>query len=385
MSSILDANKLISSIRRRAFIPRSQETFTNDDFLEMATEEINLGLMQQLIDARGDYLVYYTDVPMVEGKVKYSIPNRAHGNKLRNAKVIDESENIIYELTQVDMDESNDYQRSSFYMQNDSIVMHEDSIKSTYSIRMWFYMRPNKLVLNARAGTMSQISSSTEVDNLNPLTGTISAISIADEAVITSVAHGLTSGKVIITGTDSTPSIDGTHTITVIDEDSFSVAITTTVVGTSGSWSKALDVYIATLPTVPSHFTSALKYDVIGAESPNKIIHFNIYPNAINTTLKTISFSTEYAPDLVIGDYITKAEESIVPNIPTELHPIVAQRVAVACLEAMGDEQNKQSAERQLAKLEKAASKIISNRVEGANKKIKNRHGTLSNSRKRSW
>lgn len=383
MSSILDSNKLISSIKRRGFIPRSQETFSNDDFLEMATEEINLGLMQQLIDARGDYLVYYTDVPMVDGKTKYPIPNRAHGNKLRNAKVIDENENVLYELTQVDMDESNNYQRSSFYMQNDSVVMHEDSINVTHSIRMWFYMRPNKLVLNARAGVMSQLSSTAEVDNLSPLTGAITAISIADEAVITSTAHGLTSGKVILTGTDSTPSANGTYTITVIDANTFSIELTTTIVGTTGSWAKALDVYVATVATVPTHFTSALKYDVVGAESPNKIIHFNIYPNAINTNLKTISFSAADAPDLVVGDYITKAEETIVPNIPTELHPIVAQRVAVACLEAMGDEQNKQSAERQLAKMEKASSKIISNRVEGANKKIKNRFGTLNASKKR--
>lgn len=382
MSSILTSDRLISSIKRRGFIPRSQETFSNDDFLEMATEEINLGLMQQLIDARGDYLVYFLDVPFVADVNSYTIPSRSHGSKLRNAKIIDENENIIHELTQIDLDD--ELSHSSFYMQNDAMIMHDDAIRTEHSIRMWFYLRPNKLVLNARAGTISQLSTTTEADNLSPLAGTITAISVsATAAIVTCVDHGLTSGKVIITATDSTPVIDGTHTFTYIDEDTFSVPVVTTVVGTTGAWSKGLDVTVATFPTFPSHFSTAFKYDVVGAESPNKIIHFNIYPNALNSVLKTISFTASEMPDLVTGDYITKAEETIVPNIPTELHPIVAQRVAVACLEAMGDAQNFAIAEKKLAQMEKSALKIITNRVEGAPKKIKNRFGTLSSPNKR--
>lgn len=393
MSSILDSSKLISSIRRRAFIPRSQETFSNDDFLEMATEEINLGLMDAVMSVRGDYLVYYTDVPMVADQTDYAIPNRSHGNKLRDASIVDENGKTLYELTQISLEEKIDFERdytyqnrTNFYMQNDSLVLNEDMIKVGEFVRMWFYMRPNKLVQNSRAGIISQVPTKiTEVDAISPKTGTITAISAASSAIITSTAHGLsTSGKVIISGSNSTPSIDGTYEISVIDANSFSIPFTTTIAGTTGTWVKGLDVYVITVPTFPTHFTSAIKYDIIGAESPNKINYFNIRANSVNLTLKTISIVASDASAFTLGDYITKAEETIVPNIPTELHPIVAQRVAVACLEAMGDEQNKQSAERKLAQMEKSALKIISNRVEGAPKKIKNRHGPL-NSRKRRW
>ena len=391
MSSILTSDRLIATIRRRAFIPRSQETFSNDDFLEMATEEINLGIMEKLINARGDYLVYYTDLPMVDGTTTYTIPNRAHGNKLRDAHIVDSDGKVIYELSQISLEELIDFnqdytfqKRTNFYMENDCLKLHEDLIKVGHSIRMWFYMRPNKLVQNARAGVINQVSSSTEVDKLSPLSGTVSGISIsATAAIVTSTAHGLTSGKVIVTGSDSTPVIDGTHTITVLDTNTFSVPVVTSVAGTSGSWSKAIDVKIITLATLPTHFTSALKYDVVGAESPNKLVHFNNFPNTVNTTTKSLSFSAKACPSLVVGDYVTKAEETIVPNIPTELHPIVAQKVAIACLEAMGDEQNKQSAERKLASMEKSAISIISNRVEGAPKKIKNRFGTLNSGKRR--
>jgi hypothetical protein len=111
----------------------------------------------------------------------------------------------------------------------------------------------------------------------------------------------------------------------------------------------------------------------------NKIIHYDKRFNAINQVSKQISFIATDIPDLIVGSYITLAEETFVPNIPTELHPILAQRVAVACLEAMGDEQNKQSAERKLATMEKDAATFLDNRVEGAMQKIKSRHSPLVN------
>jgi hypothetical protein len=94
---------------------------------------------------------------------------------------------------------------------------------------------------------------------------------------------------------------------------------------------------------------------------------------------KEISFVSSDIPNVIKGSHVTLAEESIVPNIPTELHPILAQRVAISCLEAMGDENNKQSAERKLASMEKDAGTFLDNRVEGANQKIKSRHSPLVN------
>jgi len=45
----------------------------------------------------------------------------------------------------------------------------------------------------------------------------------------------------------------------------------------------------------------------------------------------------------------------------------------------MGDEQNKLSAERKLAAMEKDAGTFLDNRVEGAQVKIKSRHSPLVN------
>jgi len=59
----------------------------------------------------------------------------------------------------------------------------------------------------------------------------------AADAVITDAAHGLSTGDIIeVAGSDSTPVIDGTRTVTVIDANTFSIPVTVTVEGTTATW-----------------------------------------------------------------------------------------------------------------------------------------------------
>jgi hypothetical protein len=244
---------------------------------------------------------------------------------------------------------------------------------------MFFYMRPNKLVIESRGLTASFVTATSEQDYINPLSGSITAISADTAAVVTSVGHGLTSGtKIALIGTNSTPILDGSYEVVVIDPDTFSVPVTTTIVGTTGAWIKQLDVIIASDITIPDHFATAEFFDIVQHISPNKIIHYDVPVNSINQAANSVSFPASLVPELVVGSHITIAEETVVPNIPTELHPILAQRVAVSCLEAMGDEQNKQSAERKLKQMEDNSMSFLDNRVEGAQIKIKSKSSTLT-------
>lgn len=401
MSSILNTTELIRSIKRRAFIPKDQRTFQDEDFLEMATEEINIGLMDQLIIARGDYLVYHIDLPLDPSVKEYAIPARAHGNKLRDVVIVDSNFKVVQELSQISLDEQfdedgyynyNTIAYNTFFIENNMVVLNQDNIEANYYLRMYFYMRPNKLVPVARGATVQSFSTTYEVDNISPLSGLITNISATNPIVITSANHGLVSNdKIQITGSDSTPSVDGNYTVTYIDENNFSVESfdvepVVTLLGTTGNWAKLVEVYSIQLDVVPKHFSTSIQYDVTEGISPNKIKYYNIYANSLNLVTKVITFPKSSVLELSTGDYFTLMQESIVPNVPTEYHPIIAQRVAVACLEAMGDEQHKTSAERKLAQMEKAVLRIVTNRVEGAPKKIKNRHGTLRQTRNiRRW
>jgi hypothetical protein len=64
----------------------------------------------------------------------------------------------------------------------------------------------------------------------------ITSISVAAAAVVSLTAHGIPNGAVVnITGSNCTPTIDGLRTVTVINANSFSVPVTTTVSGSAGS------------------------------------------------------------------------------------------------------------------------------------------------------
>jgi hypothetical protein len=384
MSSILKNDALIKTIRRRAFIPESQDTFSEDDFLEIATEEVNIGLIPLVMKMHEEHIIYFEDVELQLDVLKYPIPSRAHGNKLRDVFLIDNNGNL-FDMARYSLGEIADFKNTTsyvsnrgFYLENNNVCLVNFEVGQNHKLRMYFYMRPNKLVGVARGATASTLTTQFEQDYISPKAGSASAISADTKAVISSAAHGLTSGDhVTITGSDSTPSINGLHEIVVINPNSFSIDVTTTIAGTSASWIKYLQVVQANLSSIPAALSSATSFDIVQSVSPNKIIHYDLVANIVNQTVSTISFAASKVPNMVAGSYITAAEETIVANIPTELHPILAQRVAVACLEAMGDEQNKQSAERKLKQMEDNAMTFLDNRVEGAQIKIKSKNSAL--------
>lgn len=133
--------------------------------------------------------------------------------------------------------------------------------------------------------------------------------------------------------------------------------------------------------SMPKEFTTTLQYDIVGVRSPNKIKTYDLDPVEVNSGLRTITFTKASLGDsfkeIRIGDYVCKAEESPVPNMPTEMHPYLAQLAAVHVLEALGDTEGLSNAERKLMKMEKAILQLVDDRVELSPKKIKPRNGVL--------
>ena len=132
--------------------------------------------------------------------------------------------------------------------------------------------------------------------------------------------------------------------------------------------------------SLPKEFVNLSKTDFIQDNSPNKIIAVDIPVINVNISTRNIEVDPLSIPSrLVIGDWVCFPETSPYANVPTELHPVLAQRAACFILEAMGDLENLAAANGKLKKMETAVQKLLDNRVQGANRKIKSRHGFLSN------
>ena len=140
---------------------------------------------------------------------------------------------------------------------------------------------------------------------------------------------------------------------------------------------------IITVDKIPSKLSSPVEMDFLQLKSPHKRLEINVTPTSVDALNKTYTFNVADIPEhLVVGDHLAFAEECIIPNIPTDLHSMLAQRIACRCLEAMNDAQGLALANQKLAEMELKTGQLIDNRVEGAPMKVVNRHGFLRLSRR---
>jgi len=79
-----------------------------------------------------------------------------------------------------------------------------------------------------------------------PSSVAITNISVANPTVVTATGHGLTTGnQIVLSGSNSTPSIDGVYTVTVTGANTFTVPVNVTVLGSKGGWELTSDAEIS--------------------------------------------------------------------------------------------------------------------------------------------
>jgi hypothetical protein len=420
MAKVLSSDQLVETSLRRAMIPSDQTTFTSADIRSIMNEEMSTYIVPLVLKAHEEYYVIDEDIAIENNKVRYEIPYRAVGNKLRDAQYIDNA-GSQYEMTRVTVEDRPDYQGNysnnqylTFYFQGNNVVLMQNQLASG-SIRMSYYLRPNDLVEVSRGAVISAIS--TELANAtitsyaNLVSGTADTITVAGITFIAQVgaatlgdatfqaatsnadtatslatqinAHATTSAVVSATASDAVVTV--TALTSSYDFESFSYTDNDGNIGMTVT--DILKVF--TIDNIPAHFATTSIYDIVQKKSPNQIKVFDIDIVSLDSTLQQITFKkddlvqtdmfsiTPKKVEFEVGDVILQAEETIYAQIPTELQAILAQRTAVKLLEAMGDTEGKRNAVEELQRMEQNSSTLIYNRAEGAPKKITNRHSLL--------
>lgn len=308
------SDEIIKSVKRRIIMPTSQNVFTDQDLLDFGTEEINLGMVPMILAEQEDYFLYDKYIDLVPGVSKYPIPYRATGNKIREVSHMRNSNNSdVSEMTRIGIGDL------PFYNQNQT----NSNIRAFYIANNEICLVPENLI-NNYTGRL-RVSFYIRPNALVPL---------AEVGIITAI--NTTTGVISLTK----------------------------------------------LP--PKFLTSAgllrpdLLNDFIMIKSPHKTLSYDIKPLSIDTIANTITYTPSDLPvSLATGDHISEATESAVPQIPSDLHVMLAHRVAARCLEALGDTEGLQNANVKLAEMEKNAKDLINNRVEDAPKKLTNRHAII--------
>jgi len=121
-------------------------------------------------------------------------------------------------------------------LDNDPSVAQSDFV-STLELVAGSNPRTNLLALAVKLDADVGVVGTTFESQIDDYTGTITANTGATATVITSVGHNLINGrKILITGSNSTPSINGERTVTVIDADHYSIPVSVKIPGTTGTW-----------------------------------------------------------------------------------------------------------------------------------------------------
>jgi len=303
----LSSSELIDAVKRRAFLPNTQNALDDQDILNFLNEELNDSVIPLIMSMHEEYFLTKTTIPLVANQQNYKIPYRAVGRKIRDVKFADPNGNL-YRMPRVDPSQRDYFQHGevfqpiAFHLQGDEIVVINKIGQSVNgSLEIMYYLKPNELVKENRVATVTSID--------------------------------LTNG-------------------------------------------------ILTLSSIPSNLTVGSSVDLLEAKFGNRTLGFDKTITAIDNTNKTVTLGSGNVPStMVVGDFIASAGECIIPQIPVEMHSILAERAAARCLASLGDVNGVQVANGKIAEMENKVGAMIDNRTEGQPQKVNNLQGLLRRSR----
>lgn len=156
--------ELIDSVKRRGTIPTSQTTFTPDDFLALGTEEMRSNLVPAIISVREDFFTSWADYPT--SMAYFQIPYRAVGSKLRRVCYVDASGYEI-DVPRIQL-EDQVHASYGFTVRANRVYLTNPNSQAQYpTLRMYYYIRSNKLVPVANTAQISAFDTATKTVTLD--------------------------------------------------------------------------------------------------------------------------------------------------------------------------------------------------------------------------
>jgi len=149
---IRTTDDLLKKIKKKSFIPTSQSTFTDEELLEIATEEMNGIIVPTILNTRQEYYVYKDESSILDGTQDqtFNIPHRAAGMQVREVSVTvggNERNMARFDLE----DRIYDGARGSVF--GFDITNNQINVKGSGRgvLNMYYYLRPGDLVKSTQS------------------------------------------------------------------------------------------------------------------------------------------------------------------------------------------------------------------------------------------
>jgi hypothetical protein len=382
-TSWLTSDDLIAAIKRKISFPLSQRTFSENDVLLFANEEMMISQVPSVLSFHEEYYVMTVKVPMRSNVNRYAIPDRAIGMKLRNIFWLD-SEDNYYEMTRVQSEDKAFFSYNSgnntaiqkFYLENNDVVLcPKVGENPSGALQMEFFVRPNQLVKNERAAIISAFASKMILSNADISPGDTVSIGGVTFIADTDFAIGASSTETatnlvtvintngIVSASNGSPS---TGTVTATFSNFDYVFTTSNTTGFAVDANKSIQ-----FSSVPTHIEDGQLVDFLQTKGGHKIRAYDIAIPSNGISGLIIDFDADDVPsDLLVGDYICSSNECIIPFLPDDLHTGLADRTCARILSAIGDQEGLASQNAKIQENEMRQATLLDNRVEGTPQKV---------------
>jgi hypothetical protein len=389
------SNTLIEAVKRKMALPISQVAFSDADILAFADEEMFLAQVPSILQYHEEYLVYEQLVPMVPKQSKYPIPNRAIGMKIRDLFYRDVAGQLV-QMSRINPDDRSFFEVNSnttpipihYYVQNNQIVITPAVTQNaTGNLIFTYYMRPNSLVTDDQAAICEKFSKDITVSNSSLTSGDY--LKLGDYTLIAGTDF-------LIGATDSATASNLSAAISGLNPIQFQSSLNNSIItvfyfdrneklitDSNGlSIQSTITMHIPDGSAVPGSIVPGSMVDILQADGGHSTLNFDVVLQSSDISNTSLTFKESDLPaDFVVGDYVCAQYQCIIPQVPTDLHNLLAERTCARVLESLGDKDGLQAANLKINELEQRQATIIDSRVEGSPLKVLNRSGLLRSSR----
>jgi len=174
---------LLESIKSRSLAPISQSTFDDAKLITMATEEMKLGLVSDLVGIREDFFLTEESTTIIAGVADYSIPSRSIGNSLKQVFFVSSGSAEKRPLVRVDHERAQFYSTSGnspekYYLLGDEVVLLPTPQTAIGALLFVFAANPSDLAATSTCTKITGASSTATHTTFTVNTDLTSALSV---------------------------------------------------------------------------------------------------------------------------------------------------------------------------------------------------------------
>lgn len=211
------ANSLLDQIKLEAYIPVAQGNFSAAQLLSIADSEILNTICPTLVSMDENWYLESETQAFVGNQASYTLPQYAMWLKLKRVDLM--NQNQVLPITRSDVPQlqySNTNQNGtpySFFLKHDVVTFFPTPAAGiTYDFRIWFYRRPNQMVVESEAA---------QILSVNKVTGVVTYTAAPPATYTATSFHdffaGLSPFRRLVTNAQATAQAGATQTFAIAD------------------------------------------------------------------------------------------------------------------------------------------------------------------------